>query len=137
MNREFIFADVIARAKESFECSSDKALAMKLGMSPQTFSNRKNTGSIPYEEILSLALETGADVAYILTGMRSNAYPVEASAPPGIGEKPRGLDLTPWEEAHIQNLRGCEQEDKDAVARLAFRASKAQHTEVIHKKKAS
>ena len=73
MKREFIFSDVIARAKESFGCPSDKALALKLGMSPQTFANRKNTESLPYPEIFSVALECGADMGYILTGNRAGA----------------------------------------------------------------
>lgn len=119
MNREFIFADVIARAKECFGCASDKALATKLGMTPQTFGNRKNTESIPYGELLAVALAEGADMQYILTGVRS----APLAAPPAP-------DLTPWEQAHIQNLRECDKEDRDAIARLALRSAEAQHKEV-------
>jgi hypothetical protein len=81
MNRVFSFADVIARAKECFGCKKDSELAAMLGMSPQTLNNRKKTESIPYEELLALALSQSKDIQYILTGVRSVASKAPEPAP--------------------------------------------------------
>nr|WP_026601661.1 LexA family transcriptional regulator [Methylomonas sp. 11b] len=70
-NHELSFASVISRAKESFSCKTDKALADAIGISPQVLVNRKNTDSIPYEELIDAAIEAGLDVGYILTNKRS------------------------------------------------------------------
>jgi len=128
MKREFIFSDVIARAKECFGCPSDKALALKLGMSPQTFANRKNTESIPYPEIFSVALECEADVAYILTGIRAEAM-AQSQSQSQEGLKPR-------EAALLDNYRAMEEGDQRAIERFALLGSKAEQKDVnVEKKK--
>lgn len=79
MSRLFSFADVIARAKECFGCNKDSELAGLLGISPQTLNNRKKTESIPYEELLALAIAQGKDIQYILTGIHAVGIREESS----------------------------------------------------------
>ena len=67
-NRGFLFADVIARAKECLDVTTDKALAEAIGMSTQAFANRKNTESVPYEEIIAAAVIKNLSIEYIFTG---------------------------------------------------------------------
>lgn len=81
MNREFIFSDVIARAKECFSCNKDSELASVLGISPQVLGNRKKTESIPYAEIVAAAMDAGEDVQYILTGKRFVYKSINERAP--------------------------------------------------------
>lgn len=64
------FESVIERAKEELRCDTDKALAERMGISPQTLNNRKKTKSIPYDELIAAALTMGCDIAYILTNKR-------------------------------------------------------------------
>lgn len=78
---EFVFSEVLARAKESFQCKTDKALAEALGITPQALGNRKKIESIPYPEIISAAFDRCADVQYILTGVPSaNALALDEQA---------------------------------------------------------
>lgn len=112
MNREFSFSEVLSRAKESFGCKKDKDLADILGISPQVLGNRKKTESIPYAEIVSAAMNTGADVQYILTGVRSAALP-------------GARVLRPDQTALLDNVEHCAKEDQEAIKRMAFIAAKA------------
>lgn len=70
-NREYLFADVIARAKKCLDVTTDKGLADAMGMSTQAFANRKTTKSVPYEEIIAAAVLKNASIEYIFTGKQT------------------------------------------------------------------
>jgi hypothetical protein len=84
MGREFSFGDVIARAKECFGVAKDTELAALLGISPQTLNNRKKTESIPFDELLGLAIKWNVDIAWLLTGQRSQPLPISVAVPAGL-----------------------------------------------------
>jgi hypothetical protein len=122
MKPEFIFSEVIARAKETLGCKKDKDLAALLGMTPQTFGNRKNTESIPFPEIIQASLIAGVDSQYILTGIRS--------APMGVNHQNPGYTVTPAlnprEAALLDNYRHVEsEEDRRTIERVAMRTAEA------------
>lgn len=50
------FQDVVSNLKSVFNLKSDKELALKLNMKVTTFSERKRTNSIPYQEIIELCI---------------------------------------------------------------------------------
>jgi hypothetical protein len=119
MNR--VFDEVIERAKNAFGCPTDKDLAELIGISPQALNNRKKTGSIPYEQIIASATQRGADLQYILTGIRSN---MAAEQHPGYAV------LNPRETMLLDNYRHiADEEDKRCVERTALLAAKADKKE--------
>lgn len=71
MNSELDFEAVIGRLKEALGKDKDAEVADVLGMSRQSFSNRKKIGSIPYEEIVSRAAIEDLDLVYVFTGARA------------------------------------------------------------------
>jgi len=144
MNREFIFNEVINRAKESFGCKTSKALAETIGISPQVMGNRKKTASIPYEEIIAAAMRRGVDVQYILTGQLlgvatqvSSQYQSGSQQALAVAEKPLGyVALKPDQIALLDNLEHCSKEDQEAIKRMALLAAKAGDQEKPKIKKA-
>lgn len=88
----------------------------------------------PDANYLAAIAAAGADVAYILTGEPAGT----ASNAKTLSHSPEGkvlLEVTIQEKAHIENLRECEKEDRDAIGRMALRSAKAQHTDVSDKTK--
>lgn len=65
------FGEVMERAKEAFGVRNDAALAAVIGMSPTAFSNRKQNGSIPYDELIAAATTRNVDIGWLLTGKRT------------------------------------------------------------------
>jgi hypothetical protein len=82
MNNESSFDDVVDRLKAALEIENDKALAAELGMSPSAFANRKAAGSIPFEQIVSLAKSRKLNLDFVLLG-RGEPY----ITPPAQGEQ--------------------------------------------------
>lgn len=71
MNR---FDDQLLRLKLCLGVSKDAEVAASLGMSRAAFSNRKQAGSFPDEQLLMLKRTMpGLDVMFVLTGERWNA----------------------------------------------------------------
>lgn len=68
MKTEFNFTDVIGRAKKALNIKDDKDFAERIGMKPTTFNSRKTAGSIPYDELLSLARTEKLDYNWLFTG---------------------------------------------------------------------
>lgn len=67
--------------------------------------------TIPGGEVLYLIGQAGADVGYILTGVRTNT---EAT-------------LSPREASLVENYRACDlEEDRKAIERMALRSAEAQ-----------
>ncbi len=55
MEREFVFEDVVARARVAFGVKNDAQLCQLLGFSSSAFANRKKSGSIPFAELIEAA----------------------------------------------------------------------------------
>ena len=72
MNTEHYFSQVMDRLKMEAEIKTDSALAGLLKMSPTAFSNRKKSGSVPYEQIIEVADSRKMDIGWIFTGHRTN-----------------------------------------------------------------
>ena len=68
MKTRFIFNDVIDRLKKALKINLDCEIAERLNMKAGTFNARKKTGSLPYEEILTLAELEKIDYNWLLTG---------------------------------------------------------------------
>lgn len=62
---EFSFTEVIERVKQGFGYRNDAELARAIGMSASAFSNRKKSGSVPYEEIIRAANQRNMDLALL------------------------------------------------------------------------
>jgi transcriptional regulator with XRE-family HTH domain len=69
MNSEFIFTDVLNRAKKALRIKTDTAIAKRLGMSKSTYCERKERGSIPYEQLFQLMRSEGVDINWVMTGL--------------------------------------------------------------------
>lgn len=61
------FQDVVSNLKSVFNLKSDKELALKLNMKVTTFSERKRTNSIPYQEIIELCIAENININNIYT----------------------------------------------------------------------
>lgn len=61
------FQDVVSNLKIVFNLKSDKELALKLNMKVTTFSERKRTNSIPYQEIIELCIAENININNIYT----------------------------------------------------------------------
>lgn len=73
----------------------------------------------PDAKFLAAIAAAGADVQYILTGIRSG----NAAAHPGY------TVLRPDQAALLDNLEHCTKEDQEAIKRIAFIAAKADKDE--------
>lgn len=91
-------AEVIARLREVYDVSSDSALCQATGINRQTLSGWKSRNSIDYAQCVSLALERGCSLDWLLTGagarQRGESSPVLAMTPAeaAILELYRALD---------------------------------------------
>lgn len=75
--------------------------------------------AFPNAKVLSALFEVGADVTYILTGVRTIAA--------------QNIELSPAEEVLLDNFRHCEEGDQEAIRKMALRSAEAQHKEVAMK----
>ena len=84
------------------------------------YERGKRSPDTAYLEKLAAA---GADVVYILTGVRASELTPPPPPPP-----PPPLTLTPLspeEKALLDNFRGCEKADQNAIHRLVRRSAEA------------
>ena len=68
------FSEVLSRLQQLTEAENDSKLARALGMSPQALHNRKQTQSIPYDQLVSFAFENSLDLNWILFGQGGHTY---------------------------------------------------------------
>jgi hypothetical protein len=68
MKNEFNFEEVVSRLKLAVNINNDADLASRMGMKPNTFSNRKKAGSLPYEEIIRLADSENVNINWLFSG---------------------------------------------------------------------
>jgi phage repressor protein C with HTH and peptisase S24 domain len=73
------FEVVMGRLKEALNMQSDTALAAALGMSQSAFANRKKGGSVPFQNVISLALKQGVDLAWLFGDVERAAQLSEMS----------------------------------------------------------
>lgn len=117
----------------------------RLGLNQTQFGEvggvRKETQSLyesgkrsPDADYLARIAQAGADVTYILTGVRQPLTPpVEAAvAVAEQADNGYGTRLSRRELALIENLRECGEEDRRLVEQLALRVSETKHREVGH-----
>lgn len=73
----------------------------------------------PGAEVLAKLLALGADVAYILTGMRMAAAVSD--------QRPKAVNLDPRTNALLDNYMECSEEDQRAIEQMALRFSETKH----------
>lgn len=59
---------VVARLRAMLDVRSEAAVARALGFASNAWANRKKSGSLPWDQIITLCLERGISVDYLLTG---------------------------------------------------------------------
>ncbi len=100
------------------------------GVSKGALCNYEGSGSadrVPDANFLAAINKAGADLLYIMTGIRT----------PGITEPhPEYVLVTPKQRALLDNLNHCPEEVQDAISKLAL-AAKKDDTDVVAKKKKS
>lgn len=85
------FDVVMGRFADTVGVSNDKAIAECLGMSPTAYSNRKQRGSIPYEELIDYLVTHNMDISSMIFP-QNGPYKVDYSLAQKIevGEKMGG-----------------------------------------------
>lgn len=78
MNSELNFDAVAERLKQAFKVRTDGELAGLLGISVTSYSNRKRSGSIPFEEICRAFITRRMNINWVLTGEGSPYIEVSA-----------------------------------------------------------
>ncbi|NOT13751.1 MAG: hypothetical protein HOP23_18320 [Methylococcaceae bacterium] len=68
MKYEVEFENIIFRLKSALRISNDKDLCARLGMRASAFSNRRNSNSIPFENIIDLASSENMDLNWVFWG---------------------------------------------------------------------
>jgi len=68
INTEEFFTEIMDRLKTAGGIQKNSALAEYLGISPTAFSNRKKTGSVPYEQLIEVAYKNGISFNWLFTG---------------------------------------------------------------------
>ncbi|MDT4329787.1 helix-turn-helix domain-containing protein [Methylomonas sp. MV1] len=68
MKGEIFFDAVMNRMKTVINVASDSELGARLGMKPNTFSNRKKANSLPYEELIALASSENVNTNWLFYG---------------------------------------------------------------------
>lgn len=69
MKTVIIFGDVINRLKKSLNIKSDRGIAVELKMAETTFNGRKKAQSLPFEEIITLAITKKLNIDWLFTGI--------------------------------------------------------------------
>lgn len=62
------FSDFMSRLQKKLDLSTEKEMALKLGMSQSAFAERKRKNSIPYDQVINLCRDIGISMDYLLTG---------------------------------------------------------------------
>jgi transcriptional regulator with XRE-family HTH domain len=60
--------DVITRLREALNCSNDAALAKAMKVAPSTVATWRRRNSVPYPELIELALKDNINLHWLLTG---------------------------------------------------------------------
>jgi hypothetical protein len=76
------FEQVILRLKKALRIRSDKEVGAALGMTPSALSNRKQTGSIPYDQIIELASSRKLNLNWIFLGSGNPFEDTSEELPP-------------------------------------------------------
>jgi transcriptional regulator with XRE-family HTH domain len=66
--KDSFFESLVLRAKVALDVTSDKQLAELLGMTPTAFSNRRKSGSPPYERLIEALASRDVDFRWVFTG---------------------------------------------------------------------
>ena len=91
------------------------------GIAKRTYCNYEAGDREPMASFFAAIARVGADVQYILTGIRSNSF---------VQEAPRYAVLNKREEALLDNYRHiADEEDKSVVERTALMAARANQGE--------
>lgn len=93
-------------------------LADLLGTTKKTVIDYEKGNTSPKADFLARIAELGGDVTYIITGNRTV-----------IREERSGYNLNPEQKALLDNFEHCSEEDRNAIKRMAFLASKEADTE--------
>lgn len=110
------FQAVVARLIQALGLASERALATELGLKSSAYYNRKKSGSLPLQEIVTLCLSRNVSIDWLFTGHG------EALT---NGEK---LDVVPFSEVDPQLLAIVIMELERALsAREADARAKAEH----------
>jgi phage repressor protein C with HTH and peptisase S24 domain len=80
MESEGYFGALMQRLKEALGLTSDTALADALGMKQSAFANRKKAGSVPFQNVIRLALDRDLDMDWLFEDVGRAAELGEASA---------------------------------------------------------
>ncbi|HEY8037978.1 MAG TPA: helix-turn-helix transcriptional regulator [Methylobacter sp.] len=102
------------------------------GVAKRTYCNYESGEREPMASFFAGLAAAGADVQYILTGIRSvnlpsNPYPSLQSEPAMAAQDSAGYTVTlrPDQAALLDNVEHCAKEDQEAIKRMAFIAAKA------------
>jgi len=68
MKSENKFEEVMSRAKIALKVTSDAELASILEISPTAYSNRKKSGSVPYDKLTEVLSSRNVDFRWVFTG---------------------------------------------------------------------
>jgi transcriptional regulator with XRE-family HTH domain len=92
-----------------------------------TYTNYEDGKRSPDGDFLSAIAAVGADVQYILTGLRGKQYRDMGGvdAVPDMVANNRSEYLTPRQKALLDNVEHCSEEDQRAIERMALLAAKA------------
>lgn len=79
------FLVVIERVKQYLQATTDQAVAAALGFKSNTWANRKNSGSIPYRELVAWCMSENVSIDWALCGT-GNTKREGGSALPVVAE---------------------------------------------------
>lgn len=91
---------------------TQESLAEFADTTKKTVIDYEKGNTVPKADFLAKVAELGGDVAFIVAGYRAVAEPLAA------------YELRPDQKALLDHFEHCSEEDKNAVMRMAFLASK-------------
>jgi hypothetical protein len=80
MKHKSLFSTVIGWVKFSLHLNTDAELASLLHLSPKSFSNRRTSGSIPFEPLIALLTTEKVDLRWIFTSEGNDQAKRDAAA---------------------------------------------------------
>ena len=86
MENEATFEAVMGRLRQAVGAPSESALAKELGMKQSAFSNRKKTGSIPFENVIRLAIARDLDLRWLFQDVDQETFHEVTEAGHAIAE---------------------------------------------------
>ncbi len=106
--------DVIDRMKKVIKVDTDTELSRALGTSNKNISSWRNRNSIPYEDVLRIALNFGESMEYVLTGKHVQSQIETLKSSPFDGDILR-IITKDWVDDHDEGTFG---DDKDRESEL-------------------